>query len=812
MPGVSAGVQNPRVHREPSQKAWRLLLRQFSSPIILILLAATLVSMVAGDTTDGLIILAIVIPSGLLGFWQEHRADRTMASLRSRLAIKTRVRRAGSIIEISVEDLTVGDVVLLSAGDIVPADLQLLTDEVIELDESAITGESFAAEKTMTGDSRIYYGSHVVNGKGEAKVTAVGVDTKFGGLVAELEKQDTVTAFELGITRFGRLLMRAMLLLVLAILAVNIFEQRPLIDSLLFALALAVGLTPQLLPVIISVSLSTGARQLARAKVLVKRLDSIEDFGSIDVLCTDKTGTLTIGAVRLDRCINSSGESSDEVALLARLNAKLQTGFVNPMDAAIETATDQLTEANLSGFRLLHELSYDFQRRRLSVAVERPDGVKQLITKGAFESVLAVCPSADKDALRELFEDASRQGFRVLAVAAKTLPHDTAQLTLADESDLEFEGLLLFLDPPKPDAAAAIQDLKSLGIDLFLITGDNPLAAKHIGEQVGLDSSTVVTGVEFAQFSAAEKLAAIKNTRLFAEFDPLQKEQLVKLIRSQGHSVGYFGDGINDSAALKAADVGISVDTAVDVARQAASIVLLDRNLGVIAAGVRLGRRTFVNTMKYVRVGVSAAFGNVLSMAVAAIFLPFLPLLPSQILLLNFLTDFPAVMIAGDNVDREAVSKPREWDIREIRNFMLTFGLLSSVFDILTFAILKLGFNADAEQFRSGWFIESSMTELVVMLMLRTSRSMFSREFWMSKPGRGLLWSSVTVAATILVLPFTPVAPGLGLEPLPSWLVLTLLGLTGIYAILNDLLKRKIGFRSSPVSVNRTPATSALGD
>ena len=792
MPRTSSAVTGHRISREPSQSAWRLLLRQFASPIILILLAATVVSMIAGDLADGLIILAIVIPSGLLGFWQEHRADRTMAALRSRLAIRARVRRDGSVVELAVDELALGDIVLLSAGDIVPADLELLTDEVLELDESAITGESFAAEKSATADARVYYGSHVVSGKGEAKITALGAETKFGSLVAELQKRDTVTAFEAGITRFGQLLMRAMLLLVLGILTVNIIEQRPVIDSLLFALALAVGLTPQLLPVIISVSLSTGARALAKAKVLVKRLDSIEDFGSIDVLCTDKTGTLTIGAVRLDQWLDPAGSVSPAVAELARVNAKLQTGFANPMDAAIIAATDNLPNASLADYTFWAELPYDFERRRLSVAVSLANGSRLLITKGAFESVLALCPNADAIALRTQFETASSQGFRVLAIATKTIAAEAQQLTLDDERELEFAGLLLFLDPPKPDAAAAITDLKSLGIDLFLITGDNPLAAKHIGAIVGLDASEVITGTDFAGFSAEQKLAAIESTRLFAEFDPLQKEQLVKLIRSQGHSVGYFGDGINDSAALKAADVGISVDTAVDVARQAASVVLLDRDLGVIASGVRLGRKTFVNTMKYVRVGVSAAFGNVLSMAVAAIFLPFLPLLPSQILLLNFLTDFPAVMIAGDNVDREAVTKPRAWDIREIRNFMLTFGLLSSVFDILTFAILKLGFNADAEQFRSGWFIESSMTEIVVMLLLRTNRSIFSREFWMSKPGRGLFWSSMSVAAIVLLLPFTPVASALGLEPLPSWLVLTLLGLTLVYAVLNDLLKRRI--------------------
>lgn len=794
-------IKQSRLRPKAANHTWQLLLRQFTSPIILILFVATVVSMVAGDAVDGIIILSIIIPSGLLGFWQEHRAGKTMDALKSRLALKARVRRGNKIVEVDHAMLRIDDVVLLSAGDIVPADLTLVTGDALELDESAITGESFPVEKSMSASREIFYGSHVVSGRGEAKVLAVGEQTKFGALVSELESRDTVTAFERGTAKFGNLLMRSMLVLVLAILLVNIVEHRPVIDSLLFALALAVGLTPQLLPVIISVSLSFGARKLAQANVLVKRLDSIEDFGSIDVLCTDKTGTLTAGAIQLDSWLNTSGEpAGDDVALLARVNAKLQSGFANPMDAAIIRATDSIAGSDLAGIKFVAETAYDFERRRLSVAVEH-EAELQLITKGAFDSVLKVCTSARipgsrqttaidevKAALSGAYEHASAEGYRVLGLATRNM---TSSEDL-DEVGMTFEGLLLFKDPAKPDAAAAIQNLQGLGIDLFLITGDNPLAAKHVANEVGLAAVTVLTGQEFADADASSRLEAIRQTRVFAEFDPIQKEQLVKLLRSQGHAVGYFGDGINDAAALKAADVGISVDSAVDVARQAASIVLLDRSLDVIAQGVKLGRRTFVNTLKYVRVGVSAAFGNVLSMAIAAIFMPFLPLLPAQILLLNFLTDFPAVMIAGDNVDDESVTKPRGWEIREIRNFMLTFGLLSSVFDMLTFAVLRLVFNADAEQFRSGWFIESALTELVVMLLLRTRRSLFSKGFWRSKPGSGLLWSSVIISMIVIGLPFTPLGPPLGLEPLPVWLLGTLAGLTALYAGANDLLKRKV--------------------
>lgn len=776
-----------------AQPTWRLLARQFTNPIVLILLVATLVSLIAGDTVDGLIILAIVVPSGLLGFWQEHRAGKTMAALRSRLAIKARIARNGELLEVPIDQLKHGDEVLLSAGDIIPGDLVLVAAEGLQIDESAITGESFPVEKQVSKDAAIYFGSHVVSGSGKAKVIGLGQETKFGSLIAELETRDTETTFETGIVRFGRLLMRAMLVLVLAILVVNIVEQRPAIDSILFALALAVGLTPQLLPVIISVSLSSGARLLAKAKVLVKRLDSIEDFGSIDVLCTDKTGTLTQGAVRLDHWFDAQGNRDPvNIAILARANAKLQTGFENPIDAAIIASTDELELAGLDDLRFVDQLPYDFERRRLSVAVSDNTGNLTLITKGAVEGVLALCPKTIADKIRPKFEQASAEGYRVLAIATKSLAQGTAKLSPEDEADLEFAGLLLFMDPPKPDAPAAISRLRDLGIEPYLITGDNPLSAKHIASLVGLKNAKVMTGKEFAECSAKQRLEAVRDLRVFAEFDPMQKEVLVKLLRSQGHSVGFFGDGINDAAALKAADVGISVDTAVDVARQSASVVLLDRDLAVIAKGVELGRRTFVNTLKYIRVGVSAAFGNVLSMAIAAVFLPFLPLLPAQILLLNFLTDFPSVMIAGDNVDREAVAKPRNWDIREIRNFMLKFGLLSSMFDIATFVILRAGFHTNAEAFRSGWFIESSMTELVVMLLLRTNRSIFTKDFWRSRPGKGLFWSSIAVAIAVLVLPFSPLNTTLGLQPLPIELIAVLLGLTGVYALMNDLLKRTI--------------------
>jgi Mg2+-importing ATPase len=773
----------------------RLLLRQFTDPIVLILFAATIVSMVAGDVTDGVIILAIIVPSGLLSFWQEHRAGKTMKALMARVQVHVEVMRGGVEVTVPIEEVVVGDEVLLRVGDVVPGDLKITESSRLQLDESALTGESFAAERAVGGAAR--FGTHVVAGQGRGLVTAIGKDTEFGALEASLAGKDVKTAFEKGMTRFGLLLMRAMIFLLVGLLVVNIAMHRPLLDSLLFSIALAVGLTPQLLPAIIAVSLSAGAKKMASRQVLVKRLDAIEDFGAMNVLCTDKTGTITAGVVKLDGALaldsaKKTWEKSARVLRLAYLNASLQQGFANPLDAAIVEAAG----AQLAGVAK-GEIAYDFERKRLSVLAEA-DGLTELITKGAFASVLGVCQisPADLASAQEEFERLSAQGNRVLAVASKIMSTGAGEtagasgtagnLTLVDEAELTFEGLLVFMDPPKEGVAEAIAELESLGIDLYLITGDNPLAAKAIAGKVGLPTDKIRSGEQIKALGEASLIRAIAGCRVFAEVEPIQKERIVAALRAAGNTVGYFGDGINDSAALKTADVGISVDTAVDVAKNAAAIVLLAKDLTVVAEGVRLGRKTFVNTMKYVRVGVSAAFGNMLSMAIAAIFLPFLPLLPVQILLLNFMTDFPALAISSDSVDDEDVQKPHSWNIKNIRNFMLVFGLISSAFDIITFLVLRLGFNAGAELFRSGWFVESTFTELVVMLVLRTRK-----RFWKSAPGKALWISSVALGALVIVIPFTFVGTALQLAPLPLPLLAVLAGLIAIYVAINELAKRR---------------------
>ena len=782
---------------------FRLLMRQFDNPIIWILVFATVISGALGDATDAGIILAIIAMSGLLGFWQERRATRAVEALQAMVQIKVTVRRDGKVVEVPSTEVVPGDLVLLKAGDVIPGDGLVVESNQLLADEAALTGESYPAEKApgvVAADSEIadrtnsvFMGTHVASGSGTALIVLTGGKTEFGLVSARVSSRPAPTSFERGMTAFGNLLMRVMIVLTVTMFVVNVLLGRPFIDSALFSLALAVGITPQLLPAIVTISLSQGARAMARERVIVKRLDSIEDFGGMTILCTDKTGTMTSGAVRLDAALDPDGKSSDRVRQLARLNAKLQTGFTNPIDDAIVAAT-----SGPDGRRLA-ELPYDFQRRRLSVLAAgggKEGDPNLMITKGGLEDVLAVCSTARDSAgkvgeiapvlaaVRAHFSDLSDQGFRVLGVATRELPGRDS-LTPADEAGMTFEGFLTFVDPPKPDAAKTIADLAASGVSVRMITGDNPLVAAHIGGLVGLEAADVLTGDRIDALSDRELADQAAHTMIFAEIDPTQKERIIRALRAGGSSVGYMGDGINDGPALHAADVGISVDTGVDVAKESAAIVLLDKDLGVLLKGVRQGRRTFANTMKYVRTTTSANFGNMLSMAGASALLPFLPLLPDQILLLNFLTDLPETTISTDDVDPEELQRPHSWDISNIRSFMIVFGLVSSAFDFATFAVLRLGFGADASLFRSGWFLESAATELLVLFVLRTKRP-----FWRSRPSRLLVWSSLGILAVTLLILYTGLGSILGLEPLSPAILGALAAVTLGYCVATELAKR----------------------
>jgi Mg2+-importing ATPase len=784
-----------------------LLIRQFQSPIVLILVFATVVSGVLGDVTDAVIILAIIALSGLLGFWQESGATRAVAALLAVVQIKVEVRRDGQVQEVPSTEIVPGDVVLLNAGDVIPGDGLIVESNQLLVDEAALTGETYPAEKApgvvpadapiASRTNSVFMGTHVTSGSGSALIILTGGQTEFGRVSARLRVRRPATSFEHGMTEFGYLLVRVMLVLVAAIFVVNVILARPLIDSALFSLALAVGLTPQLLPAIVIISLSQGARLMARERVIVKRLDAIEDFGAMTILCTDKTGTMTSGAVTLESALDFDGHPSDRVRRLAYLNAKLQTGFTNPIDAAIVAAA-----ASGQDGRRLAELPYDFKRRRLSVLVAGADlgggtpSPNLMITKGALEDILAVCSTAPDAAgklveiapllasVRAHFSELSGQGYRVLGVATRELAGRDS-LTPADESGMAFEGFLTFVDPPKQDAAATIADLAAIGISVRMITGDNRLVAAHIGHLVGLDAADVLTGDRIQALSDQELADQAARIAVFAEIDPTQKERIIRALRTTGSTVGYMGDGINDAPALHAADVGISVDTAVDVAKESAAIVLLDKDLGVLLQGVRQGRRTFANTMKYVFTTTSANFGNMLSMAGAAVLLPFLPLLPYQILLINFLTDLPATTIATDRVDPEQLDRPQSWNLGFVRSFMIVFGLVSSVFDFLTFGVLRLGFGADATVFRSGWFLESVATELLVLFVLRTRRP-----FFRSQPSRLLAAASLGILAVTLLVLYGPFGSVLGLEPLPPAILGALTVITFGYVAATEIAKR----------------------
>jgi Mg2+-importing ATPase len=789
-----------------------LFFNQFKSPIVLILLFATGVSAVVQEWVDAAIILLIVLGSAVLSFWQEYSANNAADKLRAQVTIKATVLRDGQPRSIPTEEVLPGDVVLLSAGSLIPADGVLVEARDFYVNQAVLTGETFPVEK-KTGPvaegagltertNCVFMGTNVRSGSAHALIVQTGKATVFGQIAERLTLRPPETEFERGVRRFGYLLTEVMLVLVLIVFALNVYFNKPVLDSLLFSIALAVGLTPQLLPAIISINLSKGSQAMAASGVIVRRLESIENFGSMDVLCTDKTGTLTEGVVQLDGALDLKGEPSEEVLRYAYLNAYLQTGLTNPLDEAIVAHAPP----DLTGIAKVDEVPYDFVRKRLSVVVQ---GVGRgevtsplLITKGALDNVLAVCAQvedgsatmplgdAQRTEIQQRFEAWSGQGFRVLGVAIKPLPPGEGQVesrpyTRDDERDLIFAGFLLFFDPPKPGVLETITDLDKLGVGLKIITGDNKLVALHTAEAVGLQVTSVLTGRELNDLRDEALWHAVDRVNLFAEVDPNQKERLILALQKMGHVVGYMGDGINDAPALHAADVGISVDQAVDVAKEAADFVLLERDLDVLRGGVELGRTTFANTLKYVFITTSANFGNMFSMAGASLFLKFLPLLPMQILLTNFLTDFPAMAIAGDSVDRELVERPRRWNIKFIRNFMFTFGSVSSVFDYLTFGTLLRILNATQDQFRTGWFLESVMTELLIMLVIRTQKP-----FFRSRPGKYLLLGTLIVAGVTLVLPYSPLSKVLGFTPLSLPLLLVLGAITLLYVLASEVTKR----------------------
>jgi len=783
----------------------RLWFGQFRSPLVLILLFAAAVALLVQDVVNAATVLAIVVGSAFLGFVQEHRANAAMERLRARITLEVTVLRDGAAQRLPASQLVPGDIVLLSAGALIPADGIVFDAKDLFVNQSALTGETFPVEKhpgqvaeaadLAQRTNTLFAGTSVRSGTGTMLVVQTGAGTMYGSIAARLARRTPEPGFERGLRQFSTLLMRIMFTLVLIAFAINIALERPIIESLLFAIALAVGLSPELLPAILTITLAHGARAMARAGVIVRRLNAIENLGGMDVFCTDKTGTLTQGIVRLEAILDAHGAESPSVAEKAFLNAHFQTGLANPLDEAIGT------RANDAGFdfapwRKLDEIPYDFLRKRLSIALADPHGARLLVAKGALANVLEVCSyveehgkpivltDAHRAGVQSRLRDYSEQGYRTLGIAYRILDAKPAY-TRDDERDLIFAGFLLFFDPPDAEARQTLTDLGRLGVKVKIITGDNPLVALHVAREVGLKVAHTLTGSELRGLHDEALWHLAARTQLFAEVDPNQKEQIILALKRTGHVVGYLGDGINDAPALHAADVGISVHGAVDVAKQAADFVLLERGLDVLRRGIEEGRTTFANTLKYISVTTSANFGNMISMAAASLFLPFLPLLAKQILLNNFLSDIPSMAIAGDNVDREWERTPHHWDVRAVRNFMITFGLVSSAFDLVTFGVLFALVGEVPELFRTGWFVESLLTELFIVLIIRTHRP-----FYRSRPGRLLLASTLIVAGLTLFLPYLPYMGVFEFQPLPLSVLFAIALITLLYLGASEAAKR----------------------
>lgn len=817
--GLSAGEarrrrarHGPNAIRTEAEEGWpRLLLRQFASPLVLILLFGAGVSAVLQEWGDAAIILVILGGSAALSFVQETRAALAMKRLKRRLALKATVLRDGRPAAVPATHVVPGDVVLLRAGALVPADARVLEATDLLVIEAALTGESLPVEKRAAilppdtplaqRTNCVHAGTSVRSGTASVLVTATGPDTAFGAIAQSLAAQPPESAFAQGLRHFGEMLLRVMLVMVLFALVANQWLGRPVIDSLLFAVALAVGLSPELLPAVVSVTLSKGARAMARRGVIVRRLEAIENLGSIDVLCTDKTGTLTEGEAVLHEAQDAAGAASPQVRRLACVNAAFETGIENPLDAAL-IAAGQAAGLSLDGWRKVDEIPYDFQRRRLTVVAVPPadlGGAPVMIVKGAFEPVLALCRSVaapdrgdrpldgpGRLALRRRYEDHGLAGYRVLALATRSVPAEQADFTAADERDLRFEGLLLFVDPPKASAGAALRALAARGIRVKVVTGDNRHVTAHIAAALGLGAPPLLTGAELNAMSDEALVQRAPRTDLFVEVDPHQKERIVRALQRGGCTVGYLGDGINDAPSLRHADVGISVDGAVDVARDSADIVLLRPDLEVLRRGVEEGRRSFANTMKYLRITTSANFGNMVSMALGAPFLPFLPLTAKQILLNNLLSDIPSIAISTDRVDAHQVRSPQHWDLADLRRFMIVFGLLSSAFDLLTFWLLHAVLGADRATFQTAWFSVSLLTELAVVLVLRSRHPP-----WRSPPSNLLLGTTAAVAALALAVPFLPALhPVIGFTALAPSTMAAVLGVVVAYVACTEVVKR----------------------
>ncbi|MFA5130072.1 MAG: magnesium-translocating P-type ATPase [Patescibacteria group bacterium] len=779
-------------------------LSYFKSPLIIILLIASTISATFGEMRNAIIIWIMILLSVVLDFVEEHSAGNAAKKLQEEVKITATVIRNGKEVDIQTADIVPGDILSLSAGNLIPADARIIKADDCFVNQSALTGESLPVEKyaaTLPQEERsiaeesniLFLGTSIITGTATAVVVATGVHTQFGAIASQLAAPQEKSEFEIGVVSFGYFIMKVILFLVLTIFFINAFVNHNIFESFMFAIAVAVGVTPELLPMIMSITMARGSIRMSKKGVIVKKLSAIPSFGSMNILCTDKTGTITQDDIHLVSYVDAGGAESDRVLLHAYLNSSFQTGIKNPLDHAVL----ENKRLAIDAYQKTEEIPFDFQRKMLSIAVRGPEG-DVLITKGAPEEVWKRCTSVYIDGKTSAFDGEARkrsedqektlseQGYRVLAVATKNIQHVKAQYTTADEADLELLGFIAFLDPPKKGIKHVLQELCEMGVEMKIITGDNELVTKKICTDIGIQIRGILLGKDIASMTDDALAIAAKRTTIFARFSPDEKNRIISALKASGNVVGYMGDGINDAPSLRTADVGISVSNAVDVAREAADMVLTKKSLKMLKEGILEGRRTFGNTMKYILMGLSSNFGNMFSMLVAVIILPFLPMLPIQILLNNLLYDMSQVTLPLDHVDREWIQKPRRWNFHSIKNFMVIFGPVSSIYDIATFCILYYGFHASQAVFQTGWFMESLATQTLVIHFIRTRKLPFVQ----SRPHIALAASTFIAVAVGWIIPYTPVGEYFQFAKLPFHIVLIILGIIGVYLINIEIVKR----------------------
>lgn len=770
-------------------------LSYFKNPLIIILIVAALISGLTGELRSMIIILSMIFLSVILNFYQEHKSSQAVEKILHRLAIKTEILRDGQKQELATKYVVPGDIIYLAAGDIVPADGKIINANDFFLNEASLTGESLPVEKYANKDNVIFSGTNVVSGFGQFLVTAIGLNTEFGQIAQRIARPEAENAFEKGIKNFGYLIIRVIIFIVASIFLINAILHKGLLDSLLFALAVAVGVTPELLPMIMSVNMAKSATRMAKGGVLVKKLNAIPTFGSMDILCTDKTGTLTEDHITVIKHVDIFGQESPSVFKDAYINGYFETGIKSILDQAIL----DYQKIELNGYTKIKELPYDFNRRRSSIIYEK-DGGRTMITKGAPEEIFKICThyfSNDRRILmtpeilkkiQNLYDNFSNEGLRVLAITEKTLINKKEQYTLNEESDLTFKGFMAFYDPPKADVEKTLIFMKKHGIEIKILTGDSPLVTKKICADLNLEVTGIITGedLDLNRLTDEEIYKKVKNATICARLSPGQKEKIIMELKRNGSVVGYLGDGINDAPSLKTADVGISVDNGVDVAKETADIILMKKGLKELMEGILEGRKSFGNTMKYLLMSLSSNFGNMFSMIGASLFLPFFPMTAGQILLNNFIYDSSQLSIPTDNVDTEYLKKPKHWNMSFIKKYMIIFGPISSVFDFLTFYILYGLFHFNVATFQAGWFVESLATQILVIYIIRTQKTPFLQ----SRPSKSLVISTLGAILIGIILTFKGIGEFFGFSPLPLAAFIVILLIVLVYLIIMEIVKQ----------------------